>query len=207
VNSDSTETQELLEQARQGQSAAFEELFARHRDRLRQAVAFRLDRRLAPRVDASDILQETYLEAARRLAEYLRRQDMPFYLWLRWIAGDKVLACHRRHVLADKRAIGREVPPLPVDSSAQFVRGMLGQDPSPSQVVAAAELAERLRLALEQLDEEERELILWRHFEQLTNREIAQLLRISDAAANKRYIRALQRLRGLLLGLGVSRSE
>lgn len=200
------QTQELLELARQGESAAFEELFARHRERLRQGIGLRLDRRLTARLDVSDVLQETYLEAARRLPEFLARCEMPFYVWLCWLAREKVIECHRVHLESDKRSVGREVPVLPVDSSAQFVGGLLGPGPTPSQAVAALELAERLRLALSQLDEDEREMILWRHFEQLRNHEIAQLLGITPAAANKRYIRALQRLRGLLVSLGVSKS-
>jgi RNA polymerase sigma-70 factor (ECF subfamily) len=197
-------TAELLKQARQGNSAAFEELFARHREQLRGAVALRLDRRLAARVDVSDVIQETYLEAARRLPDYLDRSDIPFGLWLRWLARERVLTLHRQHLFAEKRAVGREVQPLPVDSSAQLAAGLLGPGPSPSQAVAAIELAERLQMALEQLDDDERELLVGRHFEQLSNRELAQLLGISEAAANKRYIRALQRLRGLLKNLGVS---
>lgn len=204
VNDDNSDIRALLEQARQGQQAAITALFERYQPQLRNAIALRMDRRVAARVDASDLVQETYLEAARRLPTYLDSPDMPFFLWLRWIAHEKVLACHRRHLEADKRAVTREVPPLPVDSSAQFVRGMLGKGPSPSQAVGAVELAERLRLALQQLDDGERDLILWRHFEQLQNRDIARLLKISEAAANKRYIRALQRLRSLLLNLGVS---
>jgi RNA polymerase sigma-70 factor (ECF subfamily) len=204
LDTDPKDTLELLEQARQGRPAAFAELFARHRDCLRQGIALRLDRRLLRRLDVSDVLQETYLEAARRLPEYLRRPVMPFALWLRWLAREKVLTCHRQHLLADKRAVGREIRDLPADSSAQFVSGLVGGGPSPSQAAAAVELAERLRQALGQLDEDERDLILWRHFEQLTNREIAGLLQISEAAANKRYIRALQRLRDLLVRLGVS---
>jgi RNA polymerase sigma-70 factor (ECF subfamily) len=204
LDAGSDSTRELLEQARAGNPAAFEELFTRHREQLRHAVALRLDRRLAARVDVSDVVQETYLEAARRLAEYLERSAMPFALWLRWLARERVLTLHRQHLFADKRAVGREVQPLPVDSSAQFAAGLVGPGPSPSQAVAALELAERLRLALQQLDDEERELLVGRHFEQLSNRELAQLLGISEAAANKRYVRALQRLRGILQNLGVS---
>jgi RNA polymerase sigma-70 factor, ECF subfamily len=197
-------TGELLEQARAGDAAALEELFTRHREQLRRAVALRLDRRLAARIDVSDVIQETYLEAARRLPEYVHCPDMPFGLWLRWLARERVLTLHRQHLFADKRAVGREVEPLPIDSSAQFAAGLLGPGPSPSRAVAAIELAERLRIALQQLDDDERELLVGRHFEQLSNRELAQLLGISEAAANKRYIRALQRLRGVLMNLGVS---
>lgn len=204
MTTESALTQELLERARSGEPAALDALFAQHRDRLRRAVALRLDRRLAGRIDVSDVLQETYLEATRRLPQYLARPAMPFGLWLGWLAREQVLTAHRRHLLADKRAVSREIPPLPADASAQFARALAGPAPSPSQALAADELAERLRLALGQLEDDERDLLLWRHFEQLTNREIAQLLGITEAAANKRYIRALGRLRGLLLNLGVS---
>jgi RNA polymerase sigma-70 factor (ECF subfamily) len=199
-------TEALLDRARRGDPAALAELLERHRARVRQAVALRLDRRLAARVDVSDVVQEAYLEASRRLPEYLERPALPFALWLVWLAREKVLALHRQHLYADCRTVGREAAPLPAESSAILVRGLLGREPSPSQAVVAAELAEKLRLALGRLDEEERDLILWRHFEQLSNREIAQLLDITEAAAGKRYIRALERLRGLLGDLGVSGS-
>ncbi len=200
MSDDPAEVRDLLVRAGQGEPAAVAELFARHREEVRRAVALRLDRRLAARVDISDVLQETYLEASRRLPDYLRQRPLPFALWLRWLAREKVLALHRQHLYADRR----EAAPLPADSSALLVRGLLGREPSPSQAATAAEAAERLRLALGQLDEDERDLILWRHFEQLTNREIARLLGITEAAAAKRYVRALERLRGLLIGLGVS---
>jgi RNA polymerase sigma-70 factor (ECF subfamily) len=206
LQSDDSE-QELLAQARAGDASAAVRLFDRRREALRRAIQLRLDRRLAARVDVSDVLQDTYLEAVRRLPECLTHKDMPFDLWLHWLAREQVLMCHRRHLGADKRAVGREVGPLPADSSATFVGGLLGKGASPSKHVAAAELAERLRLALGQLDDEERDLILWKHFEQLSNREVAQLLQITEAAASKRYIRALERLRGRLLNLGVSGAE
>jgi RNA polymerase sigma-70 factor (ECF subfamily) len=196
-------TRELLDRAREGDERAFEELFKRHRERLRQVIAFRMDRRLAARADASDILQETYFEAFKRLPRYLEQQDMPFYLWLRWIAREKVMALYRRHLGADKRAIDREIPLLPADSSARFVTGVIGGGPTPSQQLARKELADLLRIALGQLEEDEQDLILWRHFEQLSIRETAQLLHITEAAAGKRYIRALERLRKLLASAGL----
>jgi RNA polymerase sigma-70 factor (ECF subfamily) len=197
MSDDASDQPELLERARLAEPAAFAELFARHREQVRQAVALRLDRRLAARVDVSDVLQETYLEASRRLADYLARPALPFDLWLRWLAREQVLTAHRRHLLANRRAVAREAPPLPAEASSVFVGALLGKGPSPSQAAVAAETAEQLRLALGRLDDE-RDLILWRHFEQLSNREIAQLLGISGAAAGKRYIRALERLRGML---------
>jgi RNA polymerase sigma-70 factor (ECF subfamily) len=110
---------------------------------------------------------------------------------------------HRQHLHAEARAVGREVAPLPADSSACFVGALVGPGPTPSQAATAAEAAQLLRVALGRLDEDEHDLILWRHFEHLSNREVAQLLDVSEAAAGKRYIRALERLRGLLLSLGV----
>jgi RNA polymerase sigma-70 factor (ECF subfamily) len=192
-------TNELLARAAAGEPAAAAALWQRHRAALHRAITLRLDRRVAARLDASDVLQETYLEAARRLPEYLQRRDMPFELWLRWLAREQVLQCHRRH-LADKRAVSREVGALPAESSQLLARALLDGAPSPSRQVAAAEQAERLRLALQQLTDDERDLILWRHFEQLSNREISQLLKISEAAAGKRYVRSVERLRSLLAG-------
>jgi len=206
MTGETTDTQRLLERTRGGDQSAFEELFQRHRRRLQKAIAMRIDRRVAARIDASDILQETYMEAFARMPKYLQQGKMPLYLWLHWIAREKVLALHRRHLGAEKRAVTYEAPLLPVDSSATFVSGIIaGHEPSPSQALAKTELAERLRLALAQLDDDERDLILWRHFEQLSARDTAQLLQISEAAAAKRYIRAVERLRAILVGLGVSR--
>ena len=159
---------------------------------------------MAARVDASDILQETYLEAFRRLPGYLDRGEMPFYLWLRWIAREKIISSHRRHFGAEKRTIENEVPLLPADSSARFVSGVFGGAPTPSQELAKAELAETLRTALERLEPDDRDLIVWRHFEQMSIRETAELLHITEAAAAKRYIRALGRLRSLLVSAGVN---
>ncbi len=207
MRDDPDETQSLLDRAKDGDRAAFEALFRRHRAKLLRAVALRMDRRVAARVDASDVIQDTYLEAFKRLPKYLQKPPMPLYLWLCWIAREKVLALHRRHLGAEKRAVTHEVPLLPADSSATFVSAVIaGHEPSPSQALAEAELAERLRLALGQLDDDERDLILWRHFEQLSARDMAQLLGISEAAASKRYIRAVERLRTILVSHGISGS-
>jgi RNA polymerase sigma-70 factor (ECF subfamily) len=194
----------LVAAAAAGDAAATERLLQRHRDRVRRAIALRLDRRVAGRIDASDVLQETYLEAARRLPDYLRRRDMPFDLWPLWLAREQVLTCHRRHLGADRRDVRREVGPLPQEASAVFVRGLVGKTSSPSRHASTAEAAEKLRRALERLDDDERDLILWRHFEQLSNGDAARLLGIREPAASKRYVRALERLRVVLLDMGVT---
>ena len=198
------ETRMLVDRTRNGDSSAFEELFNRHRGRLQKAIAIRMDRRVAARVDVSDVLQETYMEAFRRLPQYLKQEMMPFYIWLYWIAREKLIGLHRRHLGARKRTVKYEVPPMPADSSAQLVSGLIGRLPSPSQELAKEELAEQLRTALEQLDADERDLILWRHFEELSIHDIAQLLDITKEAAKKRHIRAVERLRKILKELGVS---
>jgi RNA polymerase sigma-70 factor (ECF subfamily) len=208
MHDNSGATQRLLDRVKDGDQTALEALFKLHSAMLLRAIALRMDHRVAARVDASDVLQETYLEAFKRLPAYLEQQHMPFYLWLYWIAREKVVALHRRHLGAEKRAVTHEAMPLPADNPATFVGTVIaGHDPSPSQALAKAELAERLRQALGQLDDDERDLILWRHFEQLSARETAQLLEISEAAASKRYIRAVERLRTILEGLGISGPE
>jgi RNA polymerase sigma-70 factor (ECF subfamily) len=202
---DDPKNEELLARALAGQQEAFEELFERNRKRLKNAIAMRVDRRLSPRVDASDIVQETYLEATKRLPRYFKNHTMPFYLWLRWIAREKIIYFHRRHVGADKRSISREVPLLPEDSSVKLAVNILeAHGPSPSRKLARKELAGNLQTALGQIQQDERELILIRHFEGLGNREAAQLLGIREAAASKRYLRALERVRKLLTSMGVS---
>jgi RNA polymerase sigma-70 factor (ECF subfamily) len=204
VKDDPDDLDPMLHRARGGDRAAFEELFRRYSDELRQAIGLRLDRRLQARLDVSDVLQDTYLEAVRRLPAYLQGPEVSFGLWLRWLARDRLLVLHRHHLGTDMRSVRRELPLLPADSSAQFLRGLGGAGPSPSQVIGAVEVAEQLRRALEQLDDDEREVILMRHFEHLANRDIAWLLGLSESAAHKRYARALLRLRGILQNLGLS---
>jgi RNA polymerase sigma-70 factor (ECF subfamily) len=120
------ETRMLIDRTRNGDSSAFEELFNRHRGRLQKAIAIRMDRRVTARIGASDVLQETYMEAFRRLPQYLKQEKMPFYIWLYWIAREKLIGLHRRHLGARKRTVKYEAPPMPADSSAQLVSGLIG---------------------------------------------------------------------------------
>lgn len=203
---DSEATRRLLESLENGESAAFDELFARHRPFLRRVVEVRLDGKLRSRVDPSDIVQETHLEAYRRLSDYLERRPMPFRLWLRKTACERVMMAHRKHVQASRRSIDRETP-LASRSSDQLADQLLASGISPSQELGKNELARRIRQSVLQLPELDREILLMRHFEGLSHREAAQLLEVEEAAARKRYGRALVRLSKLLADNGLTESQ
>jgi RNA polymerase sigma-70 factor (ECF subfamily) len=188
-----------------GGNPVFDRLFARHRRALRETVALRFDQALRTRMDPSDVVQDTYLEAFRRLPDYLRRQPMPFHLWLRKMAYERLIMMRRKHLNASCRAVGHELP-LPEGSSAALAQELLAGDTSPSQHVSQQELAQRVRRALGQLAEQDREILLMRVFEMLSYDEIAHLLDIEPAAARKRHGRALLRLHRLLAAEGVSES-
>lgn len=198
---DSTRTQELLLRAKQGDSRAVNELFERHREAIRRLLQLRLDRALSARVDSSDIVQEVLLEANRRLPEYLKTAAMPFHLWLRALARDRLIDAHRRHRVAGRRSVDREQPiaVAPADQSCLDLAAVLrDSDLTPAANALRHELEQRFQVALSQLDDADREVILMRHFERLSNREIAQALDLSDAAAGMRYLRAIRRLRAIL---------
>jgi RNA polymerase sigma-70 factor, ECF subfamily len=194
---DAPETKELLAHAKVGEHAAVEQLLARHREALRRMVDLRMDRMVRRRVDASDIVQDVLIEANRRLAEYLKNPVMPFHLWLRQIAQDRLIDAHRRHRGAARRSIDREQPlAVPVDQSTYDLAAALA-DPQLTPAAAATwhELQRRFQAAVEQLDEQDREVILMRHFEYLSNSDVAAALGLSEAAAGMRYLRAMRRLR------------
>jgi RNA polymerase sigma-70 factor (ECF subfamily) len=198
----SNETDRLLAQAARGDGQVLGVLLARHRERLRRMVALRLDRRLQGRIDPSDVIQEAYLEASTRLADYLRDPTMPFFLWLRFLAGQKLVTLHRHHLGVQMRNAGQEVAlcqgPLPQASSAALAAQLLGHDTHPSAAAIRAEMKIRMQDALDSMDRLDREVLALRHFEQLSRAEIATLLGISEAAAGKRYLRALERLKEIL---------
>ena len=179
VSPDSSETTRLLEQVRDGDRDAFEKLFARHRPYLRQVVSLRLDPKLRARVDASDVVQETHLEAVRRLPDYLERRPMPFRLWLRKTAYERLLMIERHHVDAQRRAVGREVA-LPDRSSLQLFGQLLAAGSTPSQQLSRAELARRVRQAVACLADIDKEILLMRNLEGLSNHEVAQVLEITN---------------------------
>ena len=203
---DAGESQELLQQAATGQAAAVEELFARYRVYLRQFVELRLDPRLRARVDPSDVVQEAQLEAVRRLKAYLERPPLPFRLWLRQLAHDRILKMYRHHATAARRTVQREQP-LPERSSLLLAQQLLASASTPSQQVSRRELAGRLRQAMSELSENDREILLLRNFEGLSNEEVGCLLGINPATASQRHGRALLRLHKLLFAGGLTDSQ
>jgi RNA polymerase sigma-70 factor (ECF subfamily) len=197
---DSAETCGLLERVAAGDRQAFDQLFARHRAGLHDFLDLRLDARLRGRVEVSDVVQETQLEAFQRLADYLRRRPMPFRVWLRKTAYERLLKVRRFHRAA-RRSLAREAA-LPDRSSLLLARQLLAGGPSPSQRLIEREAARRVREALDRLPEIDREVLLMRNLEELSYQEVACLLDIDPAAARKRYGRALLRLRKLLFDDG-----
>jgi RNA polymerase sigma-70 factor (ECF subfamily) len=206
VPPDSVATQDLLRRAHAGEPRALEELFASYRPYLRQFVELRLDRRIHRRVDPSDVVQEAQMEAARRLNGYLEGPPMPFRLWLRQIAQDRLLNLRRRHVETARRAVGREQP-LPERSSHMLAEQLLASGSTPSRQLSRRELTRRLQRALVQLAEGDREILLLRNFEGLSNQEVGHLLGIDPAAASQRHGRAMLRLHKVLVANGLTESE
>jgi RNA polymerase sigma-70 factor (ECF subfamily) len=196
----------LLEQVRNGDRAALDQLLGRYRSDLRTFVDFHLDARLRARVDASDVVQEAQLEVARRMDDFLDRRPMPFHLWLRQTAYENLVRLRRRHVEADCRSVNSEIP-LPDSSTALLARKILSQEPNPGQCAAEQELAGRLRQALGQLSETDAEILLMRTLEGLTNKEAAQVLGIDVSAASRRYGRAILKLRQILFESVLSESQ
>ncbi len=195
------DTEQLLERAGQGDPAARQELLVRHRQRLRQMIAVRMDRRLAARIDPSDVVQDTLAEAVQQLSDYLRRRPLPFYPWLRQLAWERLVELHRRHVKAQRRSVRREdrwAPALPDESALELAGRLLARGSSPSARLRRHELRGQMQAALARLPEHDREVLVLRHLEQLSPREIAAVLAISEAAVYTRHLRALERLRNLL---------
>ncbi len=192
----------LLHAAAGGDTGSLGLLLDCDRDRLRRMVALRLDRRLAGRVDPSDVIQDAQLEAARRLPEFLEHRSMPFFLWLRLITGQRIAQLHRLHLGAQMRNASREVSlqrhPLPEASSAALAANLMGRLTDPPDAVVRAEVKVRLQEALNAMDPLDREVLALRHFEQLSNAEAAIELGVTEEAAKKRHLRAVKRLRAVL---------
>ena len=197
---DQTET--LLDGARAGDSDAVNKLLEKHRRSVRRLVEMRLDRKVQQRVDVSDVVQDVMVEASGRLEKYLDDPVMAFHLWIRQIAWDRIIDTYRRHRVSAKRNMDREQPiavPAGSDQSTMELAVQL-RDPALTPAAAATqrEIASMVEAVIELLNEQDREIILMRHYEHLSNLEIAEVLKLSPPAASMRYLRALRRLRQLL---------
>ena len=193
------DTEELLARARSGDRSAVDQLLARHRGRLRQMVVVRMDERLSARIDPSDVVQEALVVAAEKLPAYLRQPPISFYPWLRRITWERLIDAHRRHIRAGRRSVSREESLGLSDSSAlQLADRLAASGTNPLARLLRDELCARVQAILARLATGDREILLLRHLEQLTSAESAEILGVSEEAAKKRYLRAVQRFRRLL---------
>lgn len=196
------QTDELLAQAKVGDDSAVNQLMDRHRNSIRQLVRMRLDQKIQRRVDVSDVVQDVLVEANRRLQRYLADPIMPFHLWLRQIAKDRIIDAHRRHRVSARRSVDREQPvtvPKGYDKSSIQLLGMLGDHKlTPAAAALQQEMARKVEQAITKLDERDCEIIVMRHYEHLSNQEISQALELTEPAASMRYLRAVRRLKTVL---------
>jgi RNA polymerase sigma-70 factor (ECF subfamily) len=201
MSAEATEN-ELIDRLRGGDQPALAALYDRHREKLRRMVQVRLDPRLKGRVAASDVLQEAYIDALKRFPHYFAKPDQPFFGWLRLVVGQRLADVHREHIAARKRDVRQEHPfghpQGPRGSAACLASCVAGALTSPSGVAARNEDIARLEAALGELEEVDREILLLRHFEELSNAETAAVLGLQAPAASKRYVRALARLRQIM---------
>jgi RNA polymerase sigma-70 factor (ECF subfamily) len=198
-----------IDSLKSGGAKALAELFSMHQPRLQRLIKFRLDRRLWGRVDVSDVLQDAYIAASRRLPSYLKQPDVPFYVWLRQISLQVLTDLHRFHLGAKMRSAGVEIAmhheSLGHATSLSLASHLIDNVSSPSGAAEREESLLELRRALEAMDPIDREILALRHFEELGNNQIAQILGIQVTTASMRYIRALKRLREILSASPVNR--
>jgi RNA polymerase sigma-70 factor, ECF subfamily len=198
----SSDTLHLVERLREGDRVALTDLFQRYRARLRRMVELRMDARLRGRVDASDVLQDAFLDAATHLDSFLRGTELAPFLWLRLVVSQRLSRYHRRHLGAKMRDAAQEVSlhrnPLPQASSAALASMLLGRLTSPSHAAIRAEQVLQVQEAINELEPMDREVLALRHFEELSRAETAQVLGITEEAGAKRYLRAIRRLKTVL---------
>jgi RNA polymerase sigma-70 factor, ECF subfamily len=202
MSSEAEADQALMRRICAGEQHALGELLGAHRERLRRMVQLRRDRRLQGRIDPSDVIQEAFLDASRRLGEYAGDPTMPPFLWLRFLTAQRLVTLHRVHLGVKGRDAGREVSlhsgPLPAADSRSLAAQLLGRMTTPSRAAIRAEIQIKIQDALNVMDPIDREILALRHFEELNNSETAAVLGLHKAAASNRYVRALRRLKEIL---------
>ena len=205
MSADTRTDAELLETAHNGDGGALAVLIERHRDRLERMVRLLMDRRLQGRVDPADVVQDAYLAVRGKFPQYSADPQLPFFLWLRLEVGQKLVDVHRFHLGAQMRDAGQEVSlhrgPLPQVTSLSLAEHLLGKLTTASRAAMRAEMKLRMQEALNGMDEHDREVLVLRHFEELSNSEAAQVLGIKPTAAVNRYVRALKRLKDVFQGM------
>jgi len=206
MTSDPSEAQELLALSQLGNRDAFNKLFSLHTDYLRRVIVLRMDRQLRSRLDPSDVLQEAQMEAFQRLPDYCERRPMTFRLWLRKTACERLLMLRRHHLKAAKRARGRESL-LSDNSSILLAERLQSAGSTPSQHVMKEEQARKIRVIIEELPNIDREILVMRNLESLSNKEVAEVLQIDPSTASQRYGRALLHLRKVLIARGLKGSH
>lgn len=196
------QTQELIRGAQGGDGDAVNRLLERHRQAVHRMVQMRLDQKIRRRVDVSDVVQDVFVEANRRLKEYLKNPEMPFHLWLRHIAQDRIIDAHRRHRVSAKRSVDQEralfAPAADDRSSLDLAAQLCDGELTPAAAATQREMARKVEAAISKLDDQDCEVVVMRHYEQLSNQEVALALGLTEPASSMRYLRAIRRLRQLL---------
>jgi RNA polymerase sigma-70 factor (ECF subfamily) len=196
-------TSQLLELVRSGRREALGELFELHRERLWRMLHLRMDPRIGGRVSLDDVLQEAFFDVAARIGEHLESPSVPFYVWLRFLALQRLQMIHRAHLGAACRDANAEVSLNRAASAGSMAGQLAGHLTSPSQAAMRHEAQERLHAVLDAMSPLDREVLALRHFEEMSNEEAARALGITPDAASKRHVRALVRLREALGSLGL----
>jgi RNA polymerase sigma-70 factor, ECF subfamily len=201
MTEESSEFRKMMDAVLAGDGEALASLFSVYRDRLRRMVELRMDARLRGRVSASDVLQEAYIGALQRLPHYQASSDIPLFVWLRAVTMQRLIDVHRRHLGGQVRDASREIrlgDVEAIEAGTGQIAELIANTTSPSLAARRNEIMVVVREALEQLDAIDREVLVLRHFEQMSNHEAAAALEIKPAAASKRYVRAVERLKSVL---------
>lgn len=199
MSQEPAEFDDWLQAALGGDTLALDKLFESHRERIRRSIALRMDRRMRGRVDPSDVIQDTFLDASRRLEAYAAKPELPFFVWLRFLAQQRLIDLHRVHLGAAMRSVDRELPIGFLEACDEsMAQALTSQLTSASQVAMRTELQTRVQSALAAMPHLDREILVLRHYELLSNAECATVLDLSKTAASNRYVRALMKLKELL---------